>query len=745
MNEPGSIFQDQDGIIAHVDRDLIITRLEILDDSEDERNEDSLVGKNWYEAMIGLSEPIDDCPIKMAFDEGRSCKGIIEGTHNIYLVRCYPIPDSNSEITGAIIISQDIVGVDKSDMPLEAFFRAHLSRWPDPVLIFDFDTMHIVGFNDNAHQLFGYTRVEFTNLPFYVLEEKQNPEYVKTILDRIISGESGNIEITTRTKSGELKFIGINLKQVDYFGRTMFRGVIHDLTGIKQVESRLRKSEAQYRTLVEASPDIIMEIELDGTILYVNRVLKGLRNEDAVGTNIMDYMPPEEHTRIRNLLNRSIGKRRNTEFQVSMMTPAGSRWWNTRALPQEKDGKIANFLLITTDVTDEKRAQDALIMSEERYRNLVENSPLPIFVHRDGSFHYVNPMLLKLLDIKNADELLGTPVINWIHPDDRKKIQNLLPTSHSTSKSAMKADFRTIRPDGEILDLASSTITVNYEGELACIVVLNDVTDKKRIENELKASEQKYRYLTENMRDAVFLMDLNWQHQYISPSIEQIRGFTPEEINDLPIEDSLPPESLANAKMLLEQSLARGARDENGEPIVATFEQLENCKDGSQVWTEVNATFVFNENDEPVGIIGCTRDISERKEAEEILEKERANLEQIIELNPMAIAIINPEGRMESHNQAFFDFFKSVPPDDYDVFNDPHIKKAGHDELMLKAKTGETVIIPPTFYNPHLADPKYPSAPHWIRITIFSIRDSNGNIEKYIFMCQDVTDLHSTD
>jgi len=864
--------------------------------------------------------------------------------------------------------------------------------FPDAVAIIEPETRTFMDCNDTALEQTGYSREEFIGLPILELEHNGTAERIQAVAEKVLAEGSSVLTVDIRTKSGAIKTLFVHLARFEYEGRNLIRAIMHDVTTSKVTEEQLEESEEQYRSLVEASPDIIMEIDLTGTILYVNRVLKGARNEDAIGTNFLDYLPSMEHTRVRKLLDRSFTRQRNTEFEVSVVTPFGTRWWKTRALPQEKDGIVKGFLLITSDVTDTKRAQDSLGLSEERYRNLVERSPLPLIVHRYGYLKYINPkaaqllglqgqselegvhvrdfihaddrsrvnrqfpinyvldeparksefrliradgeerdilasgivinyegelsrmlmlddvtekvealnelslseeryrslvenspqpifvhrqgrfvfgnrILCSLLGIENVEEVVGKSVLDFLHEDDRDRMISVMPSTYSLDDKPVKHEFKMNRADGETRDLVVSLITVNFEGELARLAVLNDVTERKRVEealrkseqqyrhlvenspqpifihregrfvylnkklyqllgiksddglvgrsvfdfvyeedkarligklpttyeltdtainfefrlqpkdgdvrdivaslitvnfegelarmailndvterkqaeDALKASDQRYRYLAEHMRDAVFLMDMNWQHQYVSPSIEKIRGFTVEDIFELPIQESLPPDSLANAQELLAGAMEQNGLDENGDPLVFTFEQEEYCKDGSKVWTEVKAGFVYDDEKNPVGIIGCTRDISDRKEKEKVIEKQRESLKQIIELNPYPILILDRDGYAESCNKAYEKLFTRMPPKEYNALDDKIVFGLGHAEKLKRAREGEVVQFPEIEYNPSNLYPeiKAPDITVNIRVTSFPVRNPDGGIENYVFMFDDITE-----
>lgn len=156
----------------------------------------------------------------------------------------------------------------------------------------------------------------------------------------------------------------------------------------------------------------------------------------------------------------------------------------------------------------------------------------------------------------------------------------------------------------------------------------------------------------------------------------------------------------------------------------------------------------IDENGNVKGIIAIKFDITERmlaiqklKESKEKYKKEKTVLNNIINLNPYAIATFDSEGHNIRRNQAFINFFKSVPPKDYIFFEDPIIKKAGYENELIKAKKGDNVLFPEVWYDPHLYDPQYPSVHLCFRMMMFPIFSHNGNnIENYIIMVEDITE-----
>ncbi len=601
------------------------------------------VGHPCYESLAGQDGPCEDCPVAESFSKGKLSEAVItNGEGQQVSVKGYPTSGANGNPGGVMLVAGTIKQVTESDNAVPdgpTLYKIPLDQSSYPHITFDLETLETVRYNIAAMTRFGYSYKEFNEINFGTLDVKSTPDEITSIVDTV-KKDGYYCYDTVITNSSGVKFdCQVVLCRMELVNRPIMLAVFQDIAERKDAERLLAESESLYRSLVENSPDIILELDQKGSILFCNRILTGLNEEDAIGTNLLDYIPMEHHKKVRQALDRSGTRRRNTSYEVSVTTPAGTRWWSTRVLPLERNGRLDRFLLIITDNTEARRSVDALTLSEERYRNLVENSPLPIFVYSGETIRYLSPMGVKLIGASGSDKLLGRSILDFVHPDDRDTARESLIQNANSVDQTIESEFRIKRIDGQILNVVCSAIHVKFEGEPSKLAIINDVTDRVEAEEALRASETKFRYITENMRDAVWMMDFNWQHIYISPSIEKIRGFTTDEIRNLPIEESLPPHSLDNAKRLLADVLSKGGRAEDGSPFTVIFEQEEYCKDGSLVWTEVQATFVYDEEGKPVGMMGITRDITERREAEKVLKQSEEQYRHLLENSPLPIII----------------------------------------------------------------------------------------------------------
>jgi PAS domain S-box-containing protein len=148
---------------------------------------------------------------------------------------------------------------------------------------------------------------------------------------------------------------------------------------------------------------------------------------------------------------------------------------------------------------------------------------------------------------------------------------------------------------------------------------------------ELKESEDRYRIIAENAADVIWIMDMEFNRTYTSPSVERLRGFTPEEVGNMTFDKFITPDSLQQAMEMFAEEMEIEMRGDSDPERSRTFEVEQLRKDGTTVWTEVTARFLRDDDGNPVGVLGVGRDINDRKRAEEELRLHQERLEEIVE------------------------------------------------------------------------------------------------------------------
>lgn len=256
---------------------------------------------------------------------------------------------------------------------------------------------------------------------------------------------------------------------------------------------------------------------------------------------------------------------------------------------------------------------------------------------------------------ETIQQLSSTPLLEMYAPQDRGQIKQFIDQSDRTGSVQFEA--HKIRKDGSAYDVQMDLVSVRDEnGDLLYrVATQQDITERKAAETALRESEQRYRLISNNAADVIWVLDpIAGRFTYISPSVVKLRGYTAEEVMAQPVSESLTPDSLK----LVSESLAANLPPfiQKGEGTVSFVSEVDQpCKDGSIVHTEVTTTFLFNSKGQ-VEIVGVSRDITERKQAHEALRESETLFSKVFQSSPIGINIFDPSnGRSVNVNDAFLD------------------------------------------------------------------------------------------
>jgi len=398
--------------------------------------------------------------------------------------------------------------------------------------------------------------------------------------------------------------------------------MIEDLTH-KELLRKAKSFEATleiYRDFIESSPDLFYRTDLEGKILYVSPSvyrLSGYTVEEAIGMRLAEdfYLFPEERMAFMAKL-REVGQVAN--FEARLKRKDRSLWWaSTNAhFYRGHDGNILGVEGITRDISSQKKIEESLRATEERFRLAFHTSPDSINLSRvsDGSFVDINQGFTDLTGYTREDVTGKTShdINIWKDPADRKCLIDGLRKTGIVRN--LEAQF--VRKNGDIgVGLMSSSI-LNANGENVILSVTRDITARKSAQEALTRSEGQLRLITDNMVDVICQTDAQLNIVYTSPSVERVFGYGPEELVGNAAIDFVHPDDIES---LLQKS--RKARENFASSILVKYRWRH--ANGTYMWTESNTRLLYDEKGQSMGAIFGTRDIDDRIRAE----TEKAKLE----------------------------------------------------------------------------------------------------------------------
>jgi PAS domain S-box-containing protein len=389
-----------------------------------------------------------------------------------------------------------------------------------------------------------------------------------------------------------------------------------------ETDKRLRESEEKYRTLVETAPNGIVEIDSVGTITAFNSAycrMIGYSAEELTGKSIVDLAQNDsEREDIENYLASLVRDQPEpSPWFGKNVTKSGKTIdvqadWNYK---RDRLGNVIGFIAVVTDITERRKAQEQLRESQEKYRLVVENAKEAIYVIQGDRIRFVNPFAIELAGY-SEEELLSTPFMEFVFPDDREVIQQTHARRLRGEVAPSRYSFRILGKQGNFTWVEVDPVLVTWEGDSAVLVFASDITERQNAEEALQVSEERYRQLSDvTFEGIVFheggkLLDANQQFCHMS-------GYERHELLGRQV---LPLVIAPESRAFVRQQIESGSQE--------PYETIGLRKDGTTFPIEILAR--TKEFKGRLVRAVAIRDISERKRAEQERESLVAQLRQAL-------------------------------------------------------------------------------------------------------------------
>jgi PAS domain S-box-containing protein len=457
--------------------------------------------------------------------------------------------------------------------------------------------------------------------------------------------------------------------------REFVQTICHDVTERKRAEEELRRSEQRFRTFFEDAPVYCYMVSPESKILDINKVaLKtlGYTKEEIIGKPLIATVyAPGSRPKARRLFTKwkETGKLENEELNIITKEGAERTVLLSAHAVRDAGGKLLYSISMQRDITERKRAEEALRESEERYRFLVELSPEAIFVASEGKHVFANSAGLKLLGASSPDQIIGKPVIDVIHPDYREIVAQRMRKAMETGMAVPSLEEKFLRLDGTEIDVEVRGSPLIYQGKPAMQVVVRDVSERKQVEESLRLSERNFRDSIENSPLGIRIVSEDGKSLYANQALLDIYGYSSvKELEAVPGKHRYTPESYAEHRK-------RVKKRKLGEHVLPNYEISIVRKDGQVRYLAVSRGEVLWDGEKQFQVV--YQDITERKRAEEALRQREEHFRALIENSSDVVTIIDSLGVVqyqspnyktvwgrEPNGEIGRDLFKDVHPDD---------------------------------------------------------------------------------
>ena len=424
--------------------------------------------------------------------------------------------------------------------------------------------------------------------------------------------------------------------------------VFRDVTGEYEQREALRKNEELLKGVFNSVQDGMSVVDKDLNILKVNRIMNKWyeSNTPLKGKKCYECYQNADNPCDPCPTLRCMKTGQVEREIVKGLSGSSIQWIELYSYPMwdDQNEKITGAVEFVRDITSRKRADEALRKSEERFRILSNDLPALICEFLpDTTLTFVNNAYCEFFGM-SAEKLIGCSFLDLIPEQAREDTKKQF--SSLTMQKPVKACTHEVIKNGKIAwQEWRDRAIFDEQGQIIKYHSIGiDITERKRAEEALRQSEEKFRALVETTSDWIWEVDSNGIYIYASPQVESLLGHTPEEVIGKTPFDFMPPEEARRVGEIFATIV------EECKP----FYNLENInlhKDGRQLVLETSGVSIFDDKGNLTGFRGVDRDITERKRSEEEVRREKERVEQYLNIAGVMLGTINADEKITMMNK----------------------------------------------------------------------------------------------
>jgi PAS domain S-box-containing protein len=489
----------------------------------------------------------------------------------------------------------------------------------------------------------------------------------------------------------------------------------------RAARAEAEKARQETQTILESISDGFFTLDREWRFVYVNREAErfwGKPREELVGTNIREVFPRAVGNEGYRAIERAAKEGVTTEFEVASSVVPGA-WVAGRAYPSA-EGLSVYF----QDISEHRRAEEALRESEEFVRQLLRNFPNGSVNVFDKDLRYLLAEGRSLEEEGLSSEMLVGKTLDELFP---KESVDLVKPYYRRAFAGEDVGFE-LPLGGHVYGIHAAPLRVE-DGEVRTIIaVAQDVTERKRAEEKLRESEERLWRAIGIETVGVIFFKVDGSITDSNDAFLQMSGYSREELAEGLVRWDVmtPPEWMPHSLKAIEEFESTGR--------TKPYEKEYVRKDGSRWW----ALFAATRLDDEEGVEFII-DITERKRAEEALRESEERFRTLMEQSPLAIHVFAPDGRSLRYNEAWKELWdleeSSAAPN---IFVEERVRAAGLVPYLEKGAAGSEGVTDPLLYDPARTGGR--GEPRWLRAFVYPVRDGSGRVFEVALTLEDVTE-----
>ncbi|TDD97961.1 PAS domain S-box protein [Flavobacterium cellulosilyticum] len=584
--------------------------------------------------------------------------------------------------------------------------------------------------NPATTTLFGYTKKELLSLSIrdiVELTDKKSKSMIANLQTK------GRIIFTTtiKNKKDKIRTVEVETFLINYENEPAFMNITRDITDRKQLEQNISKAYNNVSTILDAIPDLLFEVGIDGRIYHYHSHRTDLLAVPAavfIDQLFQDVLPADVSKICMEAIQETNVKGWSTGKQYALDLPNGKKWFELSVSPiNDSNNDDKHFILLARDITDRKMAENILKENEENLQVIFDSISEAIYiVDKSGTFINVNKGTEKMYQYSRK-ELIGKSLLNFAAQslNDQSAIQSKMKSVCKTGNPE-QFEFWAVRKNGVIFPTEVVFDKCKYFGKEVLIATARDITKRKKAEDSLRKSEEKIKSIFNLANSGIVLTDIKGNFLEFNHKWLEMLGYTPEEMKKLTNLNITHPNDIEKTKLW-------GNKVYNAEIERYQIEKRYITKDKSVFWGEESVSVIKDEHNKIINTVGIISDISERKYTQEKIKQ----LSQAVEQSPVTIIITNTSGEVEYANPKFYETtgytVEEILGKNLTIIKTNHTSSDEYKQLWQTISSGNEWFG--EFHNR-----KKDGTLYWESASISPIINSFGKITHYIAIKEDITE-----